>query len=107
MKTRTLALVAGIVLVAASAVGLQAAELKRTSMPDTFSTDTVNSVPSILGSIDKSSAYQEMSGKEMKEIQGEATYIRYISVLTGRVIGYTRISRWPRRWNVYINVYVP
>ncbi|MCI5162197.1 MAG: hypothetical protein D3917_09295 [Candidatus Electrothrix sp. AX5] len=104
MKTRTLGLVAGIVLVAASAGFSQAAGMDKKA--ETNAVSAASGVPAILGSFDNAATYQAINKQEMKNIQGESTYIRYISLLTGKVVGYTRISRWPRRWNLYINVAV-
>ncbi|MGR0481108.1 MAG: hypothetical protein ACTFAL_06790 [Candidatus Electronema sp. V4] len=70
MKTRTLGLVAGMVLVAASAGFSQAAGLDKKADTN-FSSNAAIGVPDILGSFDNTSAYQAMSEKEMKKIQGE------------------------------------
>jgi hypothetical protein len=84
MKMRTLGLVAGMALIAATAGFSQAAGIDKKADTN-LNSNAASGVPDILGSFDNASAYQEMNGKEMKKIQGEATWTVTISRSTGTI----------------------
>jgi hypothetical protein len=82
MKTRTLGLVAGMVLVAASAGFSQAAELKM-----------ANDTPDIIRSIENADSYKAMNKQEMGNTKGEFWPVVAIILTVGIIIASTKTAR--------------